>query len=286
MSEDATKLLQKNPQLAESLEHNPNAAAALKFCESPCYFPEGLGTPKQVQDVERIIAEGRGRGMKLKTKKLSEYFNRSTNGAELDHAIAEFEAAFRRVSASPRPPAAETVLDEAELLEQLEIRERKPVGIRLGEAEVGREFDRTFARVYPSNQVPIRDRTGKLRWLDSYDAKAGHIISRKSLASTRGQVAFAGDEKMIEHFQEFGLKYQKGATIADVPSARVQGFTPDAAGNMPTVKGSYILEVPKQDYPIPDRILEEAAKRGITIRPTNFEVTNEYFTALGMFENP
>jgi hypothetical protein len=160
----------------------------------------------------------------------------------------------------------ELLLSESELVEQPGVRVRKPTEIRQAEAAFGREFDVLQGQKYPANQVPIRDRAGKLRRLDSYDPVKGEIISRKSLEASNGQLADVDVDTAIGHFQEFPLKYRSGATIADVPSARKVGL----AGQV--LKGQYVLEVPVQRYPIPDNILREAANRGVLIRDINGKV--------------
>jgi len=161
---------------------------------------------------------------------------------------------------------SEEIVDEAELLERPDVHLGKPLSVRQGEARAGQEFDRAMSPNYPYNQLPIRDQAGKLRWLDSYDPIKKEIVSRKSLAATQGQIAHADEFTMIGHFQEFALKYPNGAVIADVPSARAMGL----AGQ--TMTGSYILEVPVQRWAIPDRILEEARLRHVTIRDVNGKV--------------
>jgi hypothetical protein len=166
----------------------------------------------------------------------------------------------------PEEPSEEPIVDEAELAEQPGMRVRKPTEFRQAEAAAGRDFDVLEGQKYPTNQVPIRDKGGSLRRLDSYDPANGEIISRKSLDASNGQLAFADVNTVIGHFQEFGLKYRKGATIADVPSARNSGL----AGKV--LQGDYVLEVPVQRYPVPQIILEEAAKRGVLIRDVTGKV--------------
>jgi hypothetical protein len=163
-------------------------------------------------------------------------------------------------SSEPEGHTEEPIVDEAELKEQPGVRVRKPTEFKLAEAAEGREFDLLEGEKYPANQVPIRDRGGSLRRLDSYDPGKGEIISRKSLAASNGQLAFADVDTVIGHFQEFALKYRSGATIADVPSAQRLGLANQV------LRGDYVLEVPVQRYPIPPLILEEAAKRLILIR--------------------
>jgi hypothetical protein len=169
------------------------------------------------------------------------------------------------VHAGHPDPVAEQVMDTGELLGEHGVHEGKPVEMRMEEAKIGREFDEKQRKKYPANEVSIFDKGGKRRRLDSYDVAKGEIISRKSLPASNGQIAFVDEFTMINHFQEFALKYPSGGTIADIPSTRsmVVGGKP-LAGQ--TLTGKYVLEVPPQKYAIPQRIKEEAAKRGITIR--------------------
>jgi toxin YxiD len=172
---------------------------------------------------------------------------------------------MRKATATASKPKGDDLLDEAELLMRHDIR-RSPE-IRLAARE-GREFDVLEGQKYPHNQVPMRDKGGKVRRLDSYDPQRREIISRKSLATHNGQIAFASEGEMIEHFQEFALKYSNGALIADTRTTRKLGLANQ------TLTGHYILEVPRQNWAIPDRLIEEAKIRGITIRDVNGKVYN------------
>jgi hypothetical protein len=167
---------------------------------------------------------------------------------------------------SKRAQLDEAALEEAEALKQRGIRENKPLGELQEEAKEGKLFDTLQGQKYPKNQVPIRDKLGEIQWLDSYDPVKNEIISRKSLAGNRGQIAFTDEFTMIEHFQEFQLKYPNGKAIADVPSARKLELADQI------LSGKYVLEVPVQEYEIPERILHEAEVRGITIRDINGKI--------------
>jgi hypothetical protein len=96
------------------------------------------------------------------------------------------------------------------------------------------------------------------RKVDAYEP-GREIISAKT-----GETAQLGETdywKALEHLQELSTKYPPGCTISDVPSS-----PPHLVGQPLT--GRLILEVPVQRSPIPQRILDEAAARGITIRDT------------------
>jgi hypothetical protein len=97
------------------------------------------------------------------------------------------------------------------------------------------------------------------------------IISVKSYAGSEvsGQLAHVRNvDDVIEHLREFNLKYAKGREISPTTVERL-GFVKNK------LSGEYILEIPPQTYPIPERILEEAAARGITIR----DILGKVYTA-------
>lgn len=166
---------------------------------------------------------------------------------------------------------AEPIMDTGELLDQPEVQKGKPVDIRIKEAQAGNKFDDLGAKNYPANEVTIVDKGGKRRRLDSYDPVKGEIVSRKSLETANGQIAFMEEFVMIDYLQEFALKYPKGATIASTRRMKklVVGGAPLAGQKL---TGQYILEVPPQEQPIPARIKEEATKRGIIIRDIDGKV--------------
>jgi hypothetical protein len=139
VSDDAARALEKNPALLEAYEKNPHAAAAMKFCQSPCVLPE-FATPPQVQRVEKIMAEAEKRGIELNRKKLAELFNRPKNEAELERTIDELEKAFRRVRFEvPKSDAQKEVqalFDETQELASTQARTRgRGMASRSGTAE-------------------------------------------------------------------------------------------------------------------------------------------------------
>jgi hypothetical protein len=263
ISGNTMKMLSSKPELLRALANNPRAAKVLTLCKSLC-IPE-FATPDQLARIERLVADAESRGLEIDNVRLKEYFHRPTDQAELNRAIDDFKEAMRKATPAASKPKGENILDEAELLMQHDIR-RSPE-IRLAARE-GREFDVLEGQKYPHNQVPMRDKGGKVRRLDSYDPQRREIISRKSLATHNGQIAFTSDGEMIEHFQEFALKYPNGALIADTRTTRKLGLANQ------TLTGHYILEVPRQNWAIPDRIIEEAKIRRITIRDVNGKVYN------------
>lgn len=156
----------------------------------------------------------------------------------------------------------ELLFDEGEMGELTDVHEAKPVDVRLAEARAGTEFNRQRKAAYHADEVQITDKAGRRNRLDNYDPVKGEIVSRKLLVTQQGQIAFIPLLDMIGHFQEFALKYPKGARIDPTRRAKKLGI----AGK--TLQGQYILEVPVQRYPVPEAVLREAAARGITIRDT------------------
>ena len=270
LDEASTTALKRNSELREALVENPMAADALKFCHSPCHLPE-FATPGQVDLLDRALANAEEAGLKIDRGKLREFLHSHNNVVDLSEAIDRLSETIADIKEQRIQADSGAVVDAAEAMEQLGVRESKPVDVRLQEARFGTQYDRIHGKKYPANQVAIRDLSGKLRWLDSYDPVKGEIISRKSLVTSNGQIALADETTMISYFQEFALKYPDGHAIAEVPSTEkkiIQGRP--LAGQKLT--GTYILEVPPQKYAIPDRIREEASARNITIRDENGKV--------------
>jgi hypothetical protein len=261
VSKETMQMLAGEPALLDALAKNPRAAKVLTLCKSPC-IPE-FATPSQLARIERLLTDAENRGLQIDNARLREYFHRATDQADLTQAIDDFEQAMRKAKPGGTTSHGDAIMDEAELLQQPGIR-RSPE-VRLA-AKEGREFDVLEGQRYPHNQVPIRDKGGAVRRLDSYDPQKQEIISRKSLATHNGQIAFTSEGEMIDHFQEFALKYPNGAVIADTPAAQKLGLANQ------TLTGKYILEVPMQDWVISERILNEAKIRGITIRDINGKV--------------
>jgi hypothetical protein len=218
-----------------------------------------------VKRLNKLLADLEKGGVKIDKVKLKEYLHSKKDVVGLGEAIDRLADTSAGIKEHRIKAEAESLIDVTETLEQPGIREGKPADVRLAEAKYGQEFDVLQGQKYPNNQVPIYDKSGSLRRLDSYDPLKGEIISRKSLVTSNGQIAFADEFTMIDYFQEFALKYPDGATIASVPSTKkilVNGKP--LAGQ--TLKGKYVLEVPVQKYAIPDRIMTEARNRHITIR--------------------
>ncbi|HEX6832170.1 MAG TPA: hypothetical protein VF132_01445, partial [Rudaea sp.] len=106
------------------------------------------------------------------------------------------------------------------------------------------------------NEVYVDRPDGKGRYrLDSYDPALGEIVSRKNT-----QLGEIKPETALNYLRELVKKYSPGTRISDVPSNRASGL----AGQ--ELQGRMILEVPRQETPVPSSICDEAKCRGVTIR--------------------
>jgi hypothetical protein len=138
--------------------------------------------------------------------------------------------------------------------------------------KAGDDFNRRQAAKYPYNEVYVEPPCAGdacLR-LDSYNPRAGEageIVSRKytQLAEIQPQTA-------SNYLRELEHKYPPGTIIADVPSNRApSNGQPGIAGQR--LRGQMYLEVPTQNAPVPQTIIEDASRRRIIIRD---EDGNEY----------
>lgn len=252
------KLMDEKPKLKKDLDEHPLAARALKFCNSPC-FPD-FATTRQIKRINAFLEQAVKHGWDIDNVHLRKFLHLATDETHLTELIDDLEGTFSKIKDRKASPTLDAVIDETELLEQGGVRQQKPVDVRLAEAKEGQRFDEKMSSRYEHNQVPIRDKRGSLRRLDSYDPDRNEIVSRKSLSANQGQIAFSDEGWIIDYLQEFSLKYPDGATISSGP----------LKGKI--LKGKYVLEVPVQKYAIPERILKEAKARGVTIRDRKWKV--------------
>lgn len=128
--------------------------------------------------------------------------------------------------------------------------------------DAGRDFDTAQRPAYPHNEVYIVKPDGSTGYyrLDSYNRVTGEIVSRKHT-----QLADIQESSAIRHIKEFETKYPRGGEIASVPS------TPSSLSGE-NLMGQYILEVPVQDNPIPQAVLDAADEAGVSIRDVNGKV--------------
>lgn len=97
--------------------------------------------------------------------------------------------------------------------------------------------------------------------MDSYDPDV-EIVSRKNT-----QLADVQEATAKRYLSEVDRKYAPGTKIAEVPSAK------DLAGK--TLNGQKILEVPVQEKPVPQSVLDAANERNIIIRDPTGHAYND-----------
>jgi RHS repeat-associated protein len=124
----------------------------------------------------------------------------------------------------------------------------------MASVKADREFDKARAGAYPYKEVQVNkaDGSGNYR-LDSYNPRAGEIVSRKFT-----QLSDIQEKTARAYISELPRKYPRGATIANVPSNK------DLVGKR--LEGQYFLEVPVQRAPIPQSVLNHAKKLDVRIR--------------------
>ncbi|WP_417360387.1 hypothetical protein [Gallaecimonas pentaromativorans] len=164
------------------------------------------------------------------------------------------------VAARPAESEAEVVQgNEAGTLEELTETDgvvrvsSRPEWLR--RLDAGNDFNEAQAPNYPYKEVYINKPDGGKSYyrLDSYDPESREIVSRKftQLSEIQNQTA-------LNYITEIPKKYPVGATIAKVESS---GSLADQQ-----LQGSLILEVPVQQNPIPQSIIDAADKAGVLIR--------------------
>jgi hypothetical protein len=110
-----------------------------------------------------------------------------------------------------------------------------------------------------ANEVAVGERTanGGQQRLDSY-IPGEEIVSRKHT-----QLAEVNPSTAEEYLAEIDRKYAPGTPIADTPGNREKLGEAEIGRGL---DGRKILEVPVQNGPIPQDILDDAARRNIRIR--------------------
>lgn len=124
--------------------------------------------------------------------------------------------------------------------------------IWLERIRAGIEFNKAQRARYKYNELYV-DGGGTYYRLDSYNHETGEIVSRKFTELSRIKA-----ETAIKYIRELVNKYPPGTVIAEVPSNGELGGL--------TLRGQMILEIPPQEKPIPQAVLDEAAKAGVIIR--------------------
>ena len=92
------------------------------------------------------------------------------------------------------------------------------------------------------------------------------LLLRKSYSRKFTQLSDVREQTAINYIDEIQAKYPARARIADVPT----NFESGLAGQRLT--GQYILEVPVQAQPVPQRILDAADQAGVLIRDVSGKV--------------
>ena len=128
--------------------------------------------------------------------------------------------------------------------------------------DAGNQFDESRLTAYPHHEVYIVKPDGSKGYyrLDSYNPITREIVSRKHT-----QLADIQEKGAIGHIKEIAKKYPRDSKIADVPST-------DSSLTGASLKGNYILEVPVQNNPVPQGVLDAARDAGVTIRDINGKV--------------
>lgn len=102
--------------------------------------------------------------------------------------------------------------------------------------------------------------------MDSYDPIKGEIVSRKST-----QFSELSEATAISYINEIPKKYPPGTKIADVPSSKT-GKNSGIFDSGTEIQGQMILEVPVQNTPISQSILDAADKSKVIIRDINGKI--------------
>ncbi|UYY91932.1 hypothetical protein OIU11_15720 [Bacillus cereus] len=129
--------------------------------------------------------------------------------------------------------------------------------------EAGNNFNKENRPRYPYNEVELEAKEvgGKKYVVDSY-AHNKEIVSRKFT-----QLSEVQEKTAKSYLNEITKKYPSGSKISNGP------FNPNALKGG-RLKGELILEVPVQNKPIPQTILDEATKNRIIIRDIKGKVYN------------
>ncbi|MGN7765522.1 hypothetical protein, partial [Paenibacillus sp. 22594] len=129
--------------------------------------------------------------------------------------------------------------------------------------EAGNNFNKENRPHYPYNEVELeaKEAGGKKYVVDSYVPNK-QIVSRKFT-----QLSEVKESTAIGYLKELTQKYSSGSKISKGV------FNPNALKGG-QLKGQLILEVPIQNKPIPQTILDEATKNRILIKDINGKVYN------------
>ncbi len=124
----------------------------------------------------------------------------------------------------------------------------------------GVKFNQDNYSRYTYREVYIRRDDGSYVVLDSYDPATREIVSRKFT-----QLGGVKSSTAIGYIREAATKYPPGAKIAGVNSTK-----PPLRGQV--LVGDVYLEVPYQNYSIPQSVLDAASKYDVIIRDVNGKI--------------
>ena len=159
--------------------------------------------------------------------------------------------------------------DPIEFLELVDLEDAAGRPLWLQIVELGRRFNADNSGRYPVNELYLsvnRDGRPPYYILDSYvpprAGVEGPIVSRKNT-----QLGSVQERTAIGYINEFVTKYSAGSQIAltdSVPDG-LRGFQLD---------GDLFLEVPVQNTPVPQAVLDAATRNGVMIRDVSGTVLN------------
>ena len=159
--------------------------------------------------------------------------------------------------------------DPIEFLELVDLEDAAGRPLWLQIVELGRRFNADNSGQYPVNELYLsvnRDGRPPYYILDSYvpprAGVEGQIVSRKNT-----QLGSVQERTAIGYINEFVTKYSAGSQIAltdSVPDG-LRGFQLD---------GDLFLEVPVQNTPVPQAVLDAATRNGVMIRDVSGTVLN------------
>ena len=122
--------------------------------------------------------------------------------------------------------------------------------------DAGNAFNKERSVAYPYNEVYVNQPSGAGYFrLDSYNPQMGEIVSRKF--TQFGEIT---EKTGIGYVNEMTVKYPAGTPIANVPTNVKTGLAGDV------LVGRQILEVPVQNRPIPQAVLNAAYRADVLIR--------------------
>jgi hypothetical protein len=124
--------------------------------------------------------------------------------------------------------------------------------------EAGNEFNRQMRPHYPYNEVRLDNN----KVMDSY-RPGQEIVERKFT-----QLSNIQPKTAQSYLNQLARQYPPGARIANTPANRAA--FPGMIGQ--AIRGRQILEVPVQNKPVPEGVLQAADRLGIIIRDPNGKV--------------